>query len=513
MMSSGRRGVPVLCAAALLLSLWGAVPADAKLDAKAWKAAKAEFETLFAERGDGEKKIAVLETVVSDGSARAWKLLLQAFPAQVERVQTIGSEYAQAAAVHGDILLGTLKGYSPDQEDRAKDLQKRMAGLEEAAAEERRVLDALLGAYVGAPSSPRKAVLKLAKGKAPWSLRAAVAHVAASSLADRSSLSHVKRVLEDDPDKRVRAATLAAMAAAKALPKKACSLAVEHLTSDNPELLRRAALVVAAHPCASACEPLRKAWASAPWKVRQALGAAVEALLADAALAAPSADLKAWWDALPKRAPQAHIATIPLVGDGVLFVVDVSTYMKPRLKDSSWKLAPARKGAKSAPEQFGIEGTLLEVARHELELAIRKLPESTHFNVLAFNHGAGLWQRSMKPATKTNKNDARKWLRALRPSGAAFVSGALRLTFRAAGAFALGGAADMPQIDTLVLVSAGKTTDNAFPTHRPVEPGGVLERIRGWNRTLRLVIHTVALGKSEFLEDLAAQHGGVCAHR
>ena len=53
MMSFGRRGVPLLCAAALLLGLLGAPPANAKLDAKAWKAAKAEFEKLFAERGDG----------------------------------------------------------------------------------------------------------------------------------------------------------------------------------------------------------------------------------------------------------------------------------------------------------------------------------------------------------------------------------------------------------------------------------------------------------------------------
>ena len=47
--------VLLLCAGVLIAGLPAAAPAEAKLDAKAWKAAKTEFEKLFAGRGDGDE--------------------------------------------------------------------------------------------------------------------------------------------------------------------------------------------------------------------------------------------------------------------------------------------------------------------------------------------------------------------------------------------------------------------------------------------------------------------------
>lgn len=502
----------LLCSSVLLCTLLLApAPADAKLDAKTWKAAAAEFEKLFAARGQGDAKLAVLETVASDGTARAWKLLTGGLVTQVERMEAIRAEYAKAAAVHGDILLATLRGYSPGQEDSAKDLQKQMRSLETAEREDAQVLEKIQAVFAGAPSNVRRSVLKLAKPKASVALRAAVARVAGLGSDDRNALNHVKKVLAKDPAGAVRSAALDGLRRREALSEKALPLIVARLADEDADVVQAAAKTLAVHPSGDAGSLLRKAWDGASWLARRDVGAAIEAALAKA----PDAELKAWWAGRPQQAAEARVATIPLTGKGVLFVLDVSTYMKPELKDEPWQRIPAREApkGKAPPPELGLSGSRLAVAIHELQLAIRKLPESTLFNLLVFNHGAALWERSMQPATKEHKDEARKWLRERKASGAAYLEGSLRLVFRLVGAFAGDSEASMPQIDTVVILSAGTTTDNAFPTHRKVEPDGVQALARTWNAEARLVIHTVAMGTSDFLRDLAKAHGGMHAHR
>ncbi len=501
--------LPLLGALALLAGLGAARTADAKLDGKAWKAAQTEFERLFQERGSGPEKIAVLKTVVSDGTARAYKLVLQGFAQQVERTLAVRTDYAKAAGVHGDILLASIKGYTPSAETKAKELQKQLKDLEVILAAETRVMDAMLSTLTSAPAGARKNILKLYKAKSPWSVREAVLQLAGMSVADKTSFKVLKKFLPDEPDARVRIAALHGLLTAKDLPKSVRPLVVARLADTDSRAVGLAASLIAKHPCPEAIEPLQGAWAPAGARNRIALGAAIEAVLGDAASAAKRAKLKTWWEAQDKTPPKARVATIPLPADGVLFLIDVSTYMKKETKEGVWKPAPTD-GSKPST---GMAGHRVGLAGHELQMALRALPETAKFNIMAFNHGASLWERSMRPATAVNKDLAKRWMRDLKASGSCYVDGAMRLAFRLAGTFATGDEFEAPEIDTLVVISAGTTTDNSFPTHRPVKPAEVLGRIAQWNAGPGLIIHAVCFGESDFLRDLAAAHGGRYVHR
>lgn len=494
---------------ALFAGFGAASTADAKLDSKAWKAAHTEFERLFQERGSGAEKIAVLKTVVSDGTARAYKLVLQGFSQQVERTLAVRTDYAKAAGVHGDILLASIKGYTPTAELKAKELQKRLKDLEEVLAAETQVMDAMLSTLAAAPAGARKNILKLFKAKSPWSLRAEVLQLAGMSVGDKASFKVLKKYLPDEPDARVRIAALDGLLMAKDLPKTARPLVVARLADTDGRAVGLAASIIAKHPCPEAIEPVQGAWAAAGARNRIALRAAIEAVLADAASAAKSAKLKTWWDAQEKAPPPSRVATIPLATDGVLFLVDVSTYMKKETKEGAWKPAPTD-GSKPST---GMAGQRVGLAAHELQMALRGLPETAHFNIMAFNHGALLWERSMRPATDVNKDLAKRWMRDLKASGSCYVDGAMRLAFRLAGTFDTSDEFEAPEIDTLVVISAGTTTDNSFPTHRPVKPAEVLGRIAQWNAKPGLVIHAACFGESDFLRDLAAAHGGRYVYR
>ena len=87
-------------------------------------------------------------------------------------------------------------------------------------------------------------------------------------------------------------------------------------------------------------------------------------------------------------------------------------------------------------------------------------------------------------------------------------------------AFALAGAnlgkgstkREGPIVDTIFLLSDGGPTDNKTDAVKPMDPEIILDNVRGWNKDLNVVIHTVAVHTLEagtyFLQQLAAQNNG-----
>ena len=76
--TSSRSLLTALLALALCALVLPIGSADAKLNSKAWKAAETLYSQLFAERGNSQGKIRVLETIASDATGRAWRTLADA---------------------------------------------------------------------------------------------------------------------------------------------------------------------------------------------------------------------------------------------------------------------------------------------------------------------------------------------------------------------------------------------------------------------------------------------------
>ena len=94
------------------------------------------------------------------------------------------------------------------------------------------------------------------------------------------------------------------------------------------------------------------------------------------------------------------------------------------------------------------------------------------FDIIAFNHAVLQWQPKMVQATEANKELAYAWIRDMAPSGSTFIDGALRLGFKMAGMGAYDKAYPGVAVDTIILLSDGAPTDNAFPDSKLMDPEG-----------------------------------------
>ena len=167
------------------------------------------------------------------------------------------------------------------------------------------------------------------------------------------------------------------------------------------------------------------------------------------------------------------------------------------------------------PEEI-LSGPKIDVAKHELKKALKKLPRKAKFNIIAFNHAVLVWKDTMMDATDGNKEDALKWVRALKPSGSTYIDGALRMAFRIAGLGAMDKQYPEVNADTIVLLSDGAPTDNSFPESKLMDPNVILEHVRTWNRYKRVVVHTIGVDLVEgidFLKKLAAENDGTYVDR
>nr|MDJ0976554.1 hypothetical protein [Planctomycetota bacterium] len=226
-----------------------------------------------------------------------------------------------------------------------------------------------------------------------------------------------------------------------------------------------------------------------------------------------------------KQEPQQDVEFYGLrvKSDRILFIIDVSASMKLKTKNDNpkerWKEPPTTTGDDEPPpppppEEI-LSGPKIDVAKHELKKAIKKLPKGTTFNIIAFNHLAKQWKPKMVEASEKTKKDAYKWMRALKPAGNTYIDGALRLGFRLAGLENFDKAYPDIFVDTIVLVSDGAPTDNAFNA-KNMDPQIILDHVKEWNKRKHVVIHCIGVDMVEgvqFLKDLAAQNGGTYVDR
>ena len=529
------RTLPLALLVCALLLAFAAPDARAKLSGKEWKALQTEYDKLFAERGNADAKIALLDKIAGDGTGRAWRLMTDALFKQVELLSELEKEIVQVSGEQSQLLQKGMKGYTAEAENRTKELAAQLKDLEGLLKSEREAADAIVGKVSDGPEVLRKNILKRAKSGGDWPARAAAVRVASKHLGEKDSWAHVIRTIGKDADPRVRMAALEALANAQ---EKWEDLVIGRLADPDWSVVLRASQIAAERKLHKAVPHLINALTGASPRLAQGVGQALKDLTGENFEAYADIWTK-WWEEHKEdfekdvevktgkkpEFPRVHFYGVEIKSDRVLFIIDVSGSMKLEIKakneEPKKKKDPVVTGPGAPPpppdlEDFMKSGAKIDIAKHELKKAIERMPKEFTFNIIQFNQGASAWQPTMTKASKKNKEKAYEWIRSLKPSGSTFTDGALRMAFEIAGLINFDDKYPNIAVDTVVLLSDGAPTDTSFPKANFMDFNIILEHVRQWNAKRQVVIHCIAVNMpegNEFMKKLAEENGGTFVDR
>jgi hypothetical protein len=203
---------------------------------------------------------------------------------------------------------------------------------------------------------------------------------------------------------------------------------------------------------------------------------------------------------------------IPTRSERICYIIDVSGSMNKEVEPLRGPVTGKKDGETRAQGK-----TRIEVAKNELKRAVSNLNPKQRFTIIFFNQATMVWRRKMVPANPANKAAALKDIEAVVAKGATYTLGALREAFAVAGVMPGQTKSEEGGIDTIFLLSDGGPTDNKLHDPKPMDPDEILAAVRAWNKTARVVIHTIAVHTLEagtyFLQSLAAQNDGIFVER
>ncbi|HLG42716.1 MAG TPA: HEAT repeat domain-containing protein, partial [Planctomycetota bacterium] len=219
-------------------------------------------------------------------------------------------------------------------------------------------------------------------------------------------------------------------------------------------------------------------------------------------------------EAADNKAKQTTFYGIPIESKRLVFVIDKSGSM---VEPSDWKADGGYIGTGSdgKPVHDKPEGTRkIDIAKFELRMAIRGLPEDTLFTIVSFADNTAGWKETLVPANKKNKEEAIAWVNALDPSGGTNTFEALRSGFAVQGP--PGDKKKEQGADTLFFLTDGRPSVGEI-----TDTAQILAKAAEWNATRKIKINTIAVGKEnlektpegggvdpEFLKQLAEAHRG-----
>lgn len=506
-------------------------PAAAKLEPAEWTAAEQTFKQLFGKPGEAEGKVAAVEAVAKDGETRAWRLLAEGTLQEAIHQARSGEQLSKTIA-ELTVLLGkkSAEMYPADRENMYR-LQGEVSDLEVAHAASETVLAKLVLTFASGTEEGRRQLLALARGHKEWTVRAMGARVAATFPDEAAAKGLLAEALAAKEDPRVKATALDALR--KATGTTWQDLVVARIEDPDWGVQVVAARIAGDRQIGKAIPVLIKALVKASPRVTEEVGKALRTLTGQSIEAYPEPWAK-WWEANRSKwgedgRPLQPVAGAPkqsdidfyglkVKSDRVLFIIDISGSMKAE-KKAPEATAPPRRGATTGDEPKAPEpppqkfsGPKIEIAKQELRRAVKALQKGAMFNIIAFNHGVMQWQPKMLEATEANKEQAYAWIRDMAPAGSTYIDGALRLGFKMAGMGAYDKAYPGVAVDTIILLSDGAPTDNAFPESKEMDPKEILAHVREWNPQKRIVIHCVGIDNVvqgiEFMKKLAAENGG-----
>jgi hypothetical protein len=388
---------------------------------------------------------------------------------------------------------------------------------------------ALVAAFVGGTADARHALLILTKSHKEWSVRAIGVRVAAVAPDEPDAKAMLAEALGAKEDPRVKFAALDALKGAQGSTWQ--DLVVARVEDPDWGVQVLAARIAGEREIGKAIPTLIKALGAASPRVAEEVVGALRKLTGQSM--EPYAEPWAkWWEAnrakwgadgrplqpvvSVARPSDADFYGIKIKSDKVMFIIDISGSMKLE-KQQPAQTAPPHGAVTGddkpkAPPKEVFSGPKIEIAKKELIRALKALPKEATFDIIAFNHGVMQWQPKMVAATEANKEAAYAWIRDMAPAGSTYIDGALRLAFKMAGMGAYDKAYPGVAVDTIMLLSDGAPTDNAFPESKNMEPKEILDHVKEWNPQQRVKINCIGIDNVvqgiKFMKDLAAQNGG-----
>ncbi len=159
---------------------------------------------------------------------------------------------------------------------------------------------------------------------------------------------------------------------------------------------------------------------------------------------------------------------VPVTSKRIIFCLDISGSMSAKIGTES----------------------RLEQAKKELSRVLKELDKATMVNMIFFDNQQEPWQKQMM-LIKPNLEGALKKVSELQPRGGTNIYDTLEMAFLD------------PNCDTIFLLSDGAPGSGKF-----VNTEEILREIKKLNATRQIAIHTISLGKSEFMKKLAEQNSG-----
>jgi hypothetical protein len=224
----------------------------------------------------------------------------------------------------------------------------------------------------------------------------------------------------------------------------------------------------------------------------------------------------AWWNAEAERRARGEAPSgagreaasssygtyygLPLASGRLAFVIDVSGSMKTALNAAAQDYVQRSRHLQGRDIR-----TRIDLAKAELEHAVRALPDSAHIQLVSFEEEVMVWSREgPRRATSDAKADLLRRAANLQANGSTNIHGALLAAF-AAARNAPPRVAYRDSADTIYLLSDGDPTAGEIR-----EVPHLLADIRERNRVRRIRIHTIGLGGpgSPLLAGLARSSGG-----
>ncbi|MEE8468735.1 MAG: VWA domain-containing protein, partial [Planctomycetota bacterium] len=173
-----------------------------------------------------------------------------------------------------------------------------------------------------------------------------------------------------------------------------------------------------------------------------------------------------------------------VVSDRLAFVLDVS---------GSMQQPAGSRGRTTTRPDTGT--TRLFMAKQELERALRGISPEVQFNLFFFGSRVPPWKEELVAKDEEVLEEALAYSRSRRSLGGTNIYDALMAAF-----------AD-ECVDTIYLLSDGDPSAGSV-----IDPSLIRTRIARFNRTRRVQIHCIAIGKpSPFLRQLALENGGAYA--
>ncbi len=411
-------------------------------------------EALASKKTHMHAKSLILQAIaeVADPSWEA--TLLDALTAKEESVklQALLALEAIGSDKHGDALIKLCKSKLPDLRFNAYLARTRLVGQDEE--------------WLGQ-------IRKMARAKD--SVDRQIAAMLAGMLPRDQAMEYLAQLLADE-HLAVQSEALRAMVALRR--PDAVPILIERMAAESGAMkwrLEKGLEQLTAKPFGPSVESWRRWWKNEGKDFVLPTAEEVEEILFERDVWADSGDTGSFYG-------------MPIISNRVAFILDTSGSMEAEYQVSYYDDLDET----GAGEDGGEKSTRINIAKRELVQSLNKLDDGIHFNLLFFDSTVRLWKKKLSKMSAATRKDAVAFVGKQKAAGQTAIYDALQAAFQD------------KDIDTIYVLSDGQPMGGKLN-----DPELIRQKVREWNRTRHITIHSISVGgEVALLIWLAEDSGG-----